>query len=170
MPHQACSCDDAALLLASRRVAEAAGASGVWLATAESCTGGWIAKCLTDLAGSSAWFRGGLVSYSNEAKRGLLGVQAQALQTHGAVSEVVVRQMAEGACRAMQADRTVAVSGIAGPGGGSAHKPVGTVWIAWAAAGLTTRAECFHFAGDREAVRRQSVLAALTGLEKTLTG
>ena len=145
------------------RVAELAIESGLTLTTAESCTGGWIAKCLTDIAGSSAWFDRGLVTYSNTAKQQLLGVPSDLLQTEGAVSEAVADAMARG-CRARaDADLAVAVTGIAGPGGGSADKPVGTVWFAWA-----TRSHCRterrQFPGNREAVRRQTVAAALNGL------
>jgi nicotinamide-nucleotide amidase len=133
------------------------------LAAAESCTGGWIAKALTDVAGSSQWFEGGVVSYSNAAKTGLLGVPADVLAAHGAVSEQAVRAMAEGARTRFAADLAVAVSGIAGPGGGSEDKPVGTVHFAWAAAAGTSAARR-NFAGGREAVRRQSVALALERL------
>lgn len=138
-------------------------ARGDTLATAESCTGGWIAKVLTDLAGSSDWFAGGIVSYSNDAKSRLLGVAPETIRQTGAVSEATVREMAEGVRARVGADHGLAVSGIAGPGGGTADKPVGTVWIAWAD-GLGTRARVFHFEGDREAVRVQSVAAALAGV------
>lgn len=161
--------DDDALLGQVRDVADALQGSGQTLATAESCTGGWIAKCLTDLAGSSAWFAGGLVTYGNAAKQTLLGVQAEALTQYGAVSETVARQMAEGACRALGTTHAVAVTGIAGPDGGRPDKPVGTVWLAWAGGGRETQAECLHFAGDRQAVRRQTVAAALAGLRRNLT-
>lgn len=144
-------------------LAEALQAREALLATAESCTGGWIAKLLTDQSGSSAWFAGGVVSYSNEAKQRLLGVQAQTIRTHGAVSEATVRQMAIGVRERLGSDFSLAVSGIAGPGGGTPDKPVGTVWIAWADP-EGERARCFYFAGDRDAVRRQAVAAALAGL------
>src|SRR5687768_239257 len=130
------------------------------LAAAESCTGGWIAKALTDVAGSSQWFEGGVVSYSNAAKAELLGVPPDVLAAHGAVSEETVRAMAEGARHRFAADLGVAVSGIAGPGGGTQDKPVGTVHFAWAAPGGTTAARRI-FAGGRESVRRQSVALAL---------
>jgi nicotinamide-nucleotide amidase len=133
------------------------------VATAESCTGGWIAKALTDVAGSSQWFESGIVAYSNAAKDALLGVSSDLLARSGAVSEEVVRSMAEGARAQLGVDLAVAVSGIAGPDGGSEDKPVGTVWFAWAAPGATT-AERRIFAGDREAVRRQSVAVALERL------
>jgi len=137
------------------------------LACAESCTGGWIAKTLTDLAGSSAWFDRGFVTYSNAAKQDMLGVSALTLEQHGAVSEAVVREMAQGALSSSAASYSLAVSGIAGPGGGSVDKPVGTVWLAWA--DTTVVAECFHFEGDREAVRAQAVEQALLGLLRRLS-
>lgn len=152
----------------AERLGERLTAAGAMAATAESCTGGWIAKALTDVAGSSAWFDRGLVTYSNAAKQELLWVSAEILAEHGAVSEPVVRQMAEGALARSAADLAVAVSGIAGPGGGSAEKPVGTVWFAWARTGQTTRSERRLFAGDREAVRRQSVAHALEGMLRDL--
>jgi nicotinamide-nucleotide amidase len=135
----------------------------VRVATAESCTGGWIAKAVTDVPGSSQWFESGIVAYSNAAKDALLGVPSDLLARSGAVSEEVVRAMAEGARAQLGVDLAVAVSGIAGPDGGSVDKPVGTVWFAWAAPGATT-AERRIFAGDREAVRRQSVALALERL------
>ena len=147
----------------SLRVAELAIESGLKLNTAESCTGGWIAKCLTDIPGSSAWFDRGLVTYSNEAKQALLGVPADVLLAEGAVSEAVAAAMAQG-CRALgDADLAVAVTGIAGPGGGSPDKPVGTVWFAWATRSHC-RTELRRFPGDRESVRRQTVAAGLIEL------
>jgi nicotinamide-nucleotide amidase len=136
-----------------------------WMAaTAESCTGGWIAKCMTDIAGSSAWFDRGFVTYSNAAKQEMLGVDAAVLESEGAVSEATVAAMVRGALAHSRADIAVAVSGIAGPGGGRPGKPVGTVCFAWATRdGLQRLATC-HFEGDREAVRRQSVAHALQGL------
>ena len=133
------------------------------IAAAESCTGGWIAKVLTDVAGSSQWFEGGVVAYSNAAKTGLLGVSSDLLATHGAVSEEAVLAMAEAARARFAADVAVAVSGIAGPGGGSADKPVGTVHFAWATAAGVTAARRI-FAGSREVVRRQTVALALERL------
>ena len=138
------------------------------LVTAESCTGGWIAKCLTDIAGSSDWFDSGMVVYSYEAKQALLGVRPQTLEQHGAVSRETVIEMVSGALVNSGASVAVAVTGIAGPGGGSADKPVGTVWIAWKRRGGYARAQAFHFDGDREAVRRQTVDRALRGLEQQL--
>ena len=156
--------EDIAVL--ARRTGEALLAADRRVATAESCTGGWIAKALTDVAGSSSWFGVGLVTYSNEAKRSLLGVRAETLQEQGAVSEETAREMAAGALAASGADIAVAVSGIAGPDGGTPDKPVGTVWFAWAVSGATpvTYAECVHFDGDRETVRRRSVCHALGGV------
>jgi len=142
-------------------------ASGRWLTTAESCTGGWIAKALTDVPGSSAWFGEGFVTYSNAAKRRRLGVAADALADDGAVSEAVVRAMAGGALRRSGANLAVAVSGIAGPGGAVPGKPVGTVWLCWAVRRDKTvllKTRLHHFRGDREAVRRKTVRAALRGL------
>ena len=133
---------------------------GVRLATAESCTGGWIAKTITDIPGSSDWFDGGVVSYSNTSKMFLLGVPEETLKAHGAVSEQAVRAMAEGARERFAASLAVAVSGIAGPDGGSPAKPVGTVFFAWATPAGTTVAKR-HFTGGREAVRRQTVALAL---------
>jgi nicotinamide-nucleotide amidase len=133
------------------------------MVTAESCTGGWIAKCCTDQAGSSAWFERGFVTYSNAAKQDLLGVDAATLESAGAVSREVALQMTEGARRRAGADVAVAVTGIAGPDGGTPEKPVGTVWFAWSVNGQS-EAEKVHFAGDRDAVRRRSVAHALQGL------
>ncbi len=139
------------------------------VATAESCTGGWIAKSLTDVAGSSACFGYGIVSYSNAAKESLLGVTADTLATLGAVSEETVIEMAEGALRVSGADLSVAVSGIAGPDGGTDDKPVGTVWFAFSVRDggkVDTAAELERFDGDRDAVRRQTVEYALAGLSE----
>jgi nicotinamide-nucleotide amidase len=138
------------------------------LATAESCTGGMIAAACTDLAGSSDWFERGFVTYSNAAKTGMLGVAAALIEAHGAVSEAVALAMARGALLHAQADLAVAVTGVAGPGGGSAAKPVGTVWLAWAwrtADGqITAQALLQRLAGDRAAIRQATVRAALQGL------
>jgi nicotinamide-nucleotide amidase len=135
--------------------------------TAESCTGGGIACAITAVPGSSQWFDCGFVTYSNEAKHRLLKVPEEVLQAHGAVSGEVVSAMAKGAAHAASADFAVAVSGIAGPGGGSEEKPVGTVWLAWYyPEGVVV--ECHHFPGDRGAVRDRAVLVALRGLLKHL--
>ncbi|MES0872544.1 CinA family protein [Sinimarinibacterium thermocellulolyticum] len=142
-------------------IAETLRSRGQWLAVAESCTGGLVAKTLTDLAGSSAWFERGVVSYSNRSKEDLLGVAASVLQQHGAVSEPTVRAMAMGLLDRAPVDWTLALTGIAGPGGGSDGKPVGTVWIACARRGGDCSARCFRFDGDRASVRLQSVRMAL---------
>ncbi len=134
------------------------------LATAESCTGGWIAQILTAVVGSSAWFDRGFVTYSNQAKQDLLGVSAKTLDQYGAVSEQVVQEMVAGVFQNCTADLAVSVSGIAGPGGGSAEKPVGTVCLGWCRSGEQAISVRKHFAGDREAVRRQAVAGALRGL------
>lgn len=131
---------------------------------AESCTGGGIASAITDIAGSSSWFRLGLVAYANVAKQNVLGVSPDTLASEGAVSEAVVIEMARGALAKAEADIAVAVSGIAGPDGGSEAKPVGTVWFCWAHGDGEIITRCLHFEGDREAVRREAVSAALSGL------
>jgi len=138
-------------------------AAGLTLVTAESCTGGWVAKVLTDIAGSSQWLDRGFVTYSNQAKRDMLGVRADTIGRYGAVSEATVRAMVQGALRHSRATVALAISGIAGPSGGTADKPVGTVWLAWARAGGDIRTRCERFPGDRDAVRRQAVSAALKG-------
>lgn len=134
---------------------------GMTLATAESCTGGWIAKAITDLPGSSDWFEGSVVCYSNALKHGLLGVPDETLETFGTVSGETVKAMAQGIFDTTAADVAVSVSGIAGPGGGSDAKPVGTVWLCWGKRGESAFAYEFHFEGDRKAVRLQSVEKAL---------
>lgn len=136
---------------------------GWMLATAESCTGGMIAAACTDLPGSSAWFDRGFVTYSNAAKTEMLGVPAELIARHGAVSEEVVRAMAQGAMERSNAQVSIAVSGVAGPGGGSMEKPVGTVWVAWHVDG-TTHTHRMQFAGDRATVRTQTVEFATTQL------
>lgn len=139
-------------------------ARGAWLAAAESCTGGWLAQSVTAIAGSSAWFDRGFVTYSNAAKMDMLGVPATTLERHGAVSEATARAMAQGALAHSRADWAVAITGIAGPSGGSPDKPVGTVCFAWASKEGGCEAQTGHFSGDRAAVRRQSVRHALLGL------
>lgn len=156
--------DDAALAALARQLADRLLSRRQLVCTAESCTGGWIAKTLTDLAGSSAWFDCGMVAYSYEAKQAMLGVRPQTLEKEGAVSRETVIEMVSGALVHSAASLAVAVTGIAGPGGGTPEKPVGTVWIGWKRRGGYPRAEVFHFAGDREAVRRQTIAAALRGL------
>ena len=160
------------------RLADALRARGQMIATAESCTGGLIAGACTELAGSSDWFERGFVSYSNAAKTELLGVPAALIDAHGAVSEPVARAMAAGVLQRSHAQRAVAVTGVAGPGGGTAAKPVGLVWLAWSERGtdggadavITTRAVAQHFAGDRAAVRRATIACALRGLLDDLAG
>jgi nicotinamide-nucleotide amidase len=137
------------------------------LVSAESCTGGWIGKVLTDVAGSSGWYLGGVVSYSNTLKQSLLGVLPSTLASHGAVSEAVAREMSIGALETLGGQMAISVTGIAGPGGGQPGKPVGTVWFGWAwyqGSGIETRVAMETFAGDREAVRRQAVARALSEL------
>jgi nicotinamide-nucleotide amidase len=135
------------------------------MATAESCTGGLIAGACTDLAGSSEWFERGFVTYSNEAKTEMLGVDAALITAHGAVSEPVARAMAAGALRHSRAQATVAVTGVAGPTGGSEDKPVGLVWFGWSIRGILT-SEKKYFDGDRAAVREATVQHALTRLDE----
>lgn len=146
------------------QLGQALRARGWMLVTAESCTGGGIAQAVTSVAGSSAWFERGFVTYANDAKVEMLDVQLATLEQHGAVSEAVVREMATGALRHSHADIAVAVSGIAGPGGGSAEKPVGTVWFAWALRAGEVRVERYLLSGDRTAIRTQSVHIALQGV------
>ena len=132
--------------------------------TAESCTGGLVASALTDIAGSSGWFERGFVTYSNQAKVEMLGVEADLIETHGAVSEEVARAMAEGALVESRAQLAVSITGVAGPGGGTRDKPVGTVCFAWVGLEQPVQSETMHFAGDRARVREQSVRHALGGL------
>jgi nicotinamide-nucleotide amidase len=155
---------DTALQRLAGQVAKAALQHHHRLVTAESCTGGWIAKTLTDIPGSSEWFECGMAAYSYEAKQAMLGVQASTLEEHGAVSRETAIEMVSGALVHSGGSLAVAVTGIAGPGGGIEDKPVGTVWIAWKRRGGYPTALVFHFDGDREAVRRQTVAAALHGL------
>jgi nicotinamide-nucleotide amidase len=142
--------------------------NGLFLATAESCTGGLIAAACTDLAGSSAWFERGFVTYSNAAKTDLLGVDAALIAQHGAVSEPVARAMAFGAIRHSQAQVSVAVTGVAGPSGGSVEKPVGMVWFSFSVSGMLT-SEVMRFDGDRAAVRAATVRHAISGLVSRLS-
>lgn len=145
--------------------------AGKTAATAESCTGGWIAKSITDISGSSGCFAYGLVSYSNGAKESLLGVNPATLEEHGAVSEAVVREMAQGALSLSGADVAAAVSGVAGPDGGSEEKPVGTVWFAWATRNKDKPeidAERRFLKGDREQVRARAVVITLQGIRERI--
>jgi nicotinamide-nucleotide amidase len=160
---------DAELWALAQQVAEGALQRRLMVVTAESCTGGWIAKTLTDLPGSSAWFDAGVVTYSYGAKEALLGVNPRTLERTGAVSEETALEMVSGALARFGAGVAVAVTGIAGPSGGTVEKPVGTVWISWKRRGGYAHATLFHFDGDREAVRRQTVAAALSGVLRTLT-
>ena len=139
-------------------------ATGDLLVTAESCTGGWAAQAVTAIAGSSAWFERGFVTYSNDAKEELLGVSAGTLERHGAVSEEAAREMALGALGRSKGTVSLAVTGIAGPSGGTAAKPVGMVCLAWAGATGRVLSETRNFPGDRESVRKQSVIRALEGV------
>lgn len=161
---------DAIKELAQALVAElTAGSKAV--ATAESCSGGWVAKAITDIPGSSMVFHYGIVSYSNGAKESLLGVNIDTLEQHGAVSEAVVAEMAEGALHLSGADVAVAVSGVAGPAGGSKDKPVGMVWFAWAVRdGSKEKVDtsCMNFDGDRDMVRELTVAHALQGIRERI--
>ncbi len=138
------------------------------LVTAESCTGGWIAKTVTDIPGCSDWFDCGIAAYSYEAKQALLSVRAETLMEHGAVSQETCIEMVSGALINSGASMAVAVTGIAGPSGGTSDKPVGTVWIGWKRRGGYPEARVFHFEGDRDAVRRQTVATAMDGLLRLL--
>jgi nicotinamide-nucleotide amidase len=155
---------DAQLAQLSAQVGAWLKGRGLRLATAESCTGGWVAQVVTATAGSSDWFERGVVTYSNESKRELLGVSERTLEEQGAVSEQTAGEMALGAIAVSHADVALAITGIAGPGGGSADKPVGTVCFAWAVRGAQPVTAREQFDGDREAVRRSAVIFALTRL------
>ena len=151
----------------SRKVGKALKNRGETLVTAESCTGGWVAQAVTSIAGSSAWFERGYVTYSNAAKREALGVHKATLARHGAVSEATAREMARGALKHARGSIAVSVTGIAGPGGGFPGKPVGTVCFAWAQ-GRKIRSETRRYRGGRRRVREQSVAHALRGVLKWL--
>ncbi len=159
--------DDQLLTDLSTRLGELLLLGGKQVASAESCTGGWIAKVLTDVAGSSGWFEGGVVAYSNRIKTEVLGVSPAVLNGDGAVSQSVVEAMASGVCSLVDSDLAVAVSGVAGPGGGNDDKPVGMVWIGWHDRERQW-SHCHQFDGDRDAVRRLTVQAALEGLIRAL--
>lgn len=161
---------DEKLYQLAEQVGQALQARGLMLATAESCTGGWIAAAVTMVPGSSKWFERGFVTYTYISKREMLGVSADTLAVHGTVAEPTVREMARGALAASHAQIAVAVSGTAGPGGGTLEKPVGTVCFAWSAEDGEAHSETRHFAGDREAVRRQAVAHALEGVLRLLEG
>lgn len=155
---------DAELGVLARDVGQRLQQAALQLVSAESCSGGWIAKAMTDVAGSSAFFDCGMVVYSYEAKQRLLGVRAHTLEQFGAVSRETVLEMVSGALINSGAGMAVAVTGIAGPGGGGPDKPVGSVWIGWKQRGGYARAQLFQFDGDRDAIRRQTVQQALTGI------
>lgn len=163
--------DHESLQKLAQAVVDDLSAAGRAVATAESCTGGWVAKCITDIPGSSAVFGYGVVCYSNGAKESILGVHNATLEAHGAVSERAVEEMADGVLHLSGADIAVAVSGVAGPGGGTDDKPVGTVWFAWAVRDGTDAlidTNCLHFSGDRELVRELTVAHALQGILERL--
>jgi nicotinamide-nucleotide amidase len=162
--------DEDDLILLAGDLGQRLAAQGLRLVTAESCTGGWIAKAVTDIPGSSAWLDRGFVTYSNAAKEDLLGVRPETLMEHGAVSAQVVAEMVVGALSRSAAEVAVAVSGVAGPGGGSPAKPVGTVWLAWVLPGRPPLIREAHFVGDRAAVRCQTVVLALATLIELLDG
>jgi nicotinamide-nucleotide amidase len=148
----------------AEQLGECLTAKGMKLASAESCTGGWLAKIITDIPGSSAWFSGSVVCYSNESKHSLLDVGEKTLSEFGAVSGETVLEMSDGIFSHTEADVAVSVSGIAGPDGGTEEKPVGLVWLSWGKRDKSVFANPFHFEGDREAVRKQSIKQALESL------
>ena len=158
------ACDQASLEALAAKVGRQLLANGERLATAESCTGGWVGQCLTAIAGSSGWFDRGFITYSNDAKIEILGVSSDALAAHGAVSEAIAAAMARGALERSRADWALAITGVAGPQGGSATKPIGTVCFAWAGPEERVATATRHFDGDRQTVRAQSVAHALTGI------
>lgn len=155
---------DSDLVALSAAIGAACRRHGLLLTTAESCTGGWAAQVITHTAGSSAWFDRGFVTYSNDAKLDMLGVRPETLERFGAVSQETASEMAAGALKNSNSMISIAITGIAGPTGGSPGKPVGTVCFAWCRVGETATTETAMFAGDREAVRRQAVIHALRGL------
>ena len=159
---------DAELIALAEQLAHALKQTGRSVATAESCTGGWLGEVLTSIPGSSVWYERGFITYSNMAKREMLGVKTETLTRHGAVSEPTARAMAEGALGASHADLVVAITGIAGPGGGTPEKPVGTVCFAWGARRQPVVSRTEHFHGDRAAIRRAAVMTAIRGLLDTL--
>ncbi len=160
---------DTLLIDLAKRVGQALKAQGLMLTTAESCTGGWIAEAITAVPGSSGWFERGFVTYTYISKREMLDVRTETLGAHGAVSEETVREMVTGALAHSHAQVAVAVSGTAGPSGGTPEKPVGTICFAWGRTGETPQSETCHFKGTREEVRRQSVIYALNGVLHRLT-
>ncbi|WP_282039671.1 CinA family protein [Halomonas alimentaria] len=167
MPHSAASLANLDLSTLAERLGRLCRDRGVTITCAESCTGGGVASAITSVAGSSDYFETGYVTYSNAAKTRLLGVEEALLDAHGAVSPEVVEAMVRSACRDSGGDLGVAISGVAGPGGGSADKPVGTVWLAWGDA-EHAESECHRYPGDRRAVREQAVREALVGMIRRL--
>lgn len=155
---------DSALEDLSRKLGKVLGERGLTLAIAESCTGGWVAALVTDTAGSSAWFDRGFVTYSNQSKTDMLGVLSDTTTHFGAVSEETAREMAAGALANSNADWAISITGIAGPGGGSSGKPVGTVCFGWCQRGVEPTSVCLHFAGGRREVRQQAVVHAIQGV------
>jgi nicotinamide-nucleotide amidase len=153
----------------AKRLGERLKAQRAMLVTAESCTGGWVAQAVTSIAGSSDWFERGFITYSNDSKQELLGVRSETLVRHGAVSEQTALEMAQGALARSKGTVALAVTGVAGPGGGSAAKPVGMVCFAWASK-HAAKSETRRFSGDRESVRKQSVIRALEGVLEQLAG
>ncbi len=160
--------DQDALFQLARDLGAALKAKGLWLVTAESCTGGWAGEAVTAIPGSSQWYDRGFITYTNESKQEMLGVSADTLARCGAVSEEVVREMVAGALKNSRAHVALAISGVAGPGGGSPEKPVGTVWLAGGRKDGPVASEKRFFAGDRREIRRQSVEAALRGVLERL--
>jgi len=161
---------DHAIAELAKSVGQALRQYGVMLATAESCTGGWVAQAVTGVAGSSEWFERGFITYSNTSKRELLGVKTNTLVRQGAVSEASARAMAEGALTHSHAQVALSITGIAGPSGGSPEKPVGTVCFAWAGKKRQTRSITAVFTGERDEIRRQAVARSLQGLVEFLEG
>ncbi|HWV18008.1 MAG TPA: nicotinamide-nucleotide amidase [Rhodocyclaceae bacterium] len=159
---------DPLLVALSQQLGQALIERRLMLATAESCTGGWVAEVVTDTAGSSGWFDRGFVTYSNQAKADMLGVRTDTLATFGAVSEEIAREMAAGAIANSNADWSISITGIAGPGGGSSVKPVGTVCFGWCRRGGTPGSETMLFEGERRGIRQQAVMHALEGLLQRL--
>ena len=159
---------DAELAALSQRVGQTLGEYKLTLATAESCTGGWVAEAVTDTAGSSGWFERGFITYSNQAKTDMLGVRTDTLIRFGAVSEETAQEMAAGAIAHSQAEWAISITGIAGPGGGSSAKPVGTVCFGWCRRGGTPGSETMLFEGERRSIRQQAVMHALEGLLQRL--
>ena len=159
---------DGPLTALSQQLGRALGERGLTLATAESCTGGWVAELVTDTAGSSGWFDRGFITYSNQAKADMLGVRTDTLVDFGAVSEETAKEMAAGAIAHSTADWAISITGIAGPGGGSSLKPVGTVCFGWCRRGGTPGSETMLFEGGRRSIRQQAVVHALEGLLQRL--